>query len=132
MNMTGTEKQIDFATTIVSTINSKLAEMEAKLAKMDKGPVKNAMKDKISVLLAHSAAFAAIDDFQGGSVENAEAKIEALSYSSQAHMIDIVDALTMKHVVNGASDLVGKTIEAGDVIKKSKDVFYKLTNEWSV
>ena len=124
MKMTGTEKQIEFATTIVSTINAKLAEMKTKLAEMDRGPAKNAMKDKISVLLAHSAAFAAIDDFQDGAVERAEAKIEALPYSSQAHMIDIVDALTMKHVVNGAADLVGKTIEAGDVIEKSKGAFY--------
>lgn len=62
MNLTGTDKQIDFATTIVETITTKLAEMKAKLAEMDKGPAKNAMKDKINLLVEYSEAFEDLGD----------------------------------------------------------------------
>ena len=124
MNLTGTDKQIDFATTIVATIESKLSELNAKIEASEKGPKKNTLKFYAEVLLSYSAAFAAVNAIHAGNIDKAGNDLDALAYGSQGHAFEIVNSL--------ASSLDSKTVDAGTLIDATKSIFYKVTKDWQI
>ena len=124
MQLTGSPKQIEFASAIVEAITSKHDALNAEIPTMEKGPGKNHKKSCNGVISSYVGAFQVCDAIISGDLANAENIIEAMPSDNQEHAIEISNKLA------NSSDI--KSVDAGNLIETCKGIFYNITKKWNI
>ena len=107
MQMTGTEKQLTFATKIVEAVQS---------TDIDK-----LGRDQKKLLTAYREAFAAAEQIKGGDKDAAQTRYSKLDDETAGMFVSILEKLSPKRDI---AALVGHDVDAGRLIDTAKGFFY--------